>query len=53
MNTLVDKFEEQSLSKYSEKAFGISYNINTKDESRKLFRDCGFAYFEKILKHLI
>lgn len=53
MDTFLDKFEVQSLSEYYEKTFNMNYKVDANNESQKLFKDCGFAYFEEILKSLI
>lgn len=49
----IDKFEQFSLAPYYESISGIKINISSLDEVQNLFANCGFAYLEKIIVHII
>lgn len=52
MNNFMDKFELNSMAGYYENNLHCSAITNSNDEAKTLFKTCGFAYLEQIIKHL-
>lgn len=50
MESYIDKFEQNSLSEYYKKELGVSVISITGDEVDDLYRNCGFAYLENIIR---
>ncbi len=53
MDNYMYKYERHSLAEYYEKQLHCAPMDSSEDETQMLFQNCGFAYFEKIIEHLL
>lgn len=52
MEMYMNKFERYSLAPYYEQQLHCAPMNSSEDETQMLFQNCGFAYLEKVIKHL-